>query len=112
MAEGEKSADAADFFLALGEQSSTVAIAPAAAAGADEAAAAAASAAADARLFRVRAAPCCIWCRPALMMVPCSNLSRASLLSGRQMPCEILNKVFSARSSHGMLGVAMLGMCT
>ena len=54
MAEGEKSAGAAELFLALGEQSSAVAIAPAAAAGADEAAAAAASAAANARLFRVR----------------------------------------------------------
>ena len=64
MAEGEKSADAAEFFLALGEQSSAVAIASAAAAGADEAAAAA-PAAAETRLFRVRAAACCSRCRPA-----------------------------------------------
>lgn len=54
VAEGEKSADAAEFFLALGVQdTSAVVIAPAAAAGTD-AAAAAAPAAADARLYRVR----------------------------------------------------------
>lgn len=79
MAQGEKSADAAEFFLALGEQSSAVAIAPVAVTGADEAVAT--PAAAEPRLFRVRAATCCKAVQACLVAAPSGSMGQKACKS-------------------------------